>query len=168
MADDTRKRILDLIRESPGVHFREISRRLDIAMGVVEYHIHHLIKAEEIVARREGRYQRYYAEGKHGSAEKKALAYLRKGVPRSIIIHLMTHPGCRHRDIKEALDLTGSTLTFHLQNLVRDRIVLEREESGSKHYYIVDKDLVSGSLIRYKGSFMDDLVDSFAETWLDV
>ena len=119
MADDTRKRILDLIRESPGVHFREISRRLDVPMGVVEYHIHNLLKSQEIVSRSEGRYRRYYAEGKHGSAEKGALAHLRKGVPRSIVIHLMTHPGARHRDLKGALSLTGSTLTFHLRDLFR-------------------------------------------------
>jgi predicted transcriptional regulator len=168
MADDTRNRILDLIKESPGVHFREISRRLDVPMGVVEYHIHHLVRSDTIVAKKEGRYRRYYAEGKHGSKEKKALAYLRKEVPRNIIIHLMTHPGCRHRDIKEALRLTGSTLTFHLQKLVKDGVVTEKEDTGLKKYFVTDSDLISGSLIKYKGSFMDDLVESFAETWLDM
>jgi len=56
---DTRKRIYDLIDSTPGIHFREISRRLDIPMGVVEYHIHYLMKKDMIIARKEGRYKRY-------------------------------------------------------------------------------------------------------------
>lgn len=171
MSDDdtgTRDRVLAVIRETPGIHFREISRRLSLPMGAVEYHIHQLLKRDLIVARSEGRYKRYYAEGKHGSEEKRHLSYLRREVPRSIIIRLMLRPGSRHRDLKEALSLTGSTLTFHLQNLVRDGVVTEKDDGGTKRFYVSDPKGLSASLIKYRGSFMDDLVDSFADTWLQM
>ncbi len=164
----TRDRVLSVIKETPGIHFREIARRLDLPMGAVEYHIHQLLKRDLIVARSEGRYKRYYAEGKHGSEEKRQLSYLRKAHPRSIIIHLMLKPGSRHRDLKDALSLTGSTLTFHLQRLVADGVVIEKDDGGTKRFYVVDPKGISASLIKYKGSFMDDLVESFADTWLQM
>jgi predicted transcriptional regulator len=165
---DTRRMIYDLIESSPGIHFREISRRLDIPMGVVEYHINYMLKRDMIVARREGRYKRYYTEGKIGSNEKRVLAFLRKDVPRAIILHLMLNPGSRHRDLKGELGISGSTLTFHLKKMVKKEIIREEEGEGPKRFFVVDPETVSRTLIIYKRSFMDDLVDSFTDTWMDM
>ncbi|MGA1866322.1 MAG: winged helix-turn-helix transcriptional regulator [Thermoplasmatota archaeon] len=165
---ETRKKIFDLIETSPGIHFREISRRLGIPMGVVEYHINYLLKRDMIVARVEGRYKRYYTEGKIGSKEKSILPFLRKDVPRAILMHLMLNPGARHRDLKSELGLSGSTLTFHLKKMIRRGLVVEEGDEGGKGYHVKDPDIVSRTLIIYKKSFMDDLVDSFTETWLDL
>jgi len=166
--EGTRDRVLEMVRRTPGIHFRELGRRLGLPMGAVEYHIHQLLKQDLIVARSEGRYKRYYAEGKHGSEEKRNLSYLRKPVPRSILIRLMLEPGSRHKDLKEALSLTGSTLTFHLQKLIGDGLVTEKDDGGTKRFYVSDPKAVSMSLIKYKGSFMDELVESFADTWLEL
>ncbi len=165
---DTRRRIFDLIENSPGVHFREVSRRLDIPMGVVEYHINYMLKRDMIVARMEGRYKRYYTEGKIGSKEKRVLAFLRKDVPRAIIVFLMLNPGARHRDLKAELGISGSTLSFHLKKMMKKEVLNEEDDSGTKKFYVVDPDTVSKTLIIYKKSFMDDLVDSFTDTWMDM
>jgi predicted transcriptional regulator len=165
---DTRKRIYSLIESTPGVHFREISRRLEIPMGVVEYHLHFLLKKDMIIARKEGRYKRYYTEGKVGSRDKRVLAFLRKDVPRKILMYLMLEPGSRHRDLKDELKISGSTLTFHLKKMIKKEVVKEEESDGSKRFYVVDPEAVSRTLISYKRSFMDDLVDSFTETWMEM
>jgi predicted transcriptional regulator len=165
---DTRKRIFDLIENSPGIHFREISRRLDIPMGVVEYHINYMLKRDMIIARMEGRYKRYYTEGKIGSKEKRVLAFLRKDVPRTIIMYLMLNPGARHRELKAELGISGSTLSFHLKKMIKKEVLEEAGEGGTKKFYVVDPDTVSRPLIIYKKTFMDDLVDSFTDTWMDM
>ncbi|MFO8051538.1 MAG: transcriptional regulator [Thermoplasmatota archaeon] len=165
---DTRKSIFELIKSSPGIHFREISRRLDIPMGVVEYHINYLLKRDMIVARKEGRYKRYYAEGKVRSSDKKVLAFLRKEVPRSILMYLMLNPGARHRELKKELDIGGSTLSFHLKKMIKKEVVREERSDGGKGFYVVDPESVSRSLLMYKKSFMDDLVDDFTETWMEM
>jgi len=165
---ETRKRIYEMIQSSPGIHFRELSRRLGIPMGVVEYHLNYMLKREMIVSRMEGRYKRYYTEGKIASREKKVLAFLRKDVPRAILVYLMLHPGARHRDIKAELGLSGSTLTFHLSRMVRKEVVREEGAEAVKRFYVTDPDSVSKTLIIYKRSFMDDLVDSFSDTWLEM
>jgi len=154
--------------ETPGVHFREIGRRLDIPMGVVEYHLNYLLKKEMIVARMEGRYKRYYAEGKLGSRDKRVLAFLRQEIPRNILMELLMEPGLRHKELRKRLDISGSTLTFHLKKMIKKGVIEERGKGRSKTYHVQDPDAVSRSLLQYKGSFMDDLVDSFTETWLDM
>lgn len=165
---DTRRRIYDLIDSTPGIHFREISRRLDIPMGVVEYHVHYLMKKDMIIARKEGRYKRYYTEGKVGSRDKKVLAFLRKEVPRNIIMHIMLNPGARHRDLKKELSLSGSTLSFHLKKMIKKDVIREEDDDGTKRFYVVDVEAVSKNLLVYKRSFMDDLVDSFTDTWMEM
>ena len=165
---DTRKRIFQLIESTPGVHFREISRRLDIPMGVVEYHIHYLMKKDMIISRKEGRYKRYYTEGKVGSRDKKVLAFLRKEVPRNIIMYIMLNPGARHRDLKKELSLSGSTLSFHLKKMIKKDIIREEDDDGTKRFYVIDVEAVSKNLLVYKKSFMDDLVDSFTDTWMEM
>ena len=165
---DTRRRIYDLIRESPGIHFREVARRLDLPMGAVEYHLNYLKKKDMIAARMEGRYKRYYAEGKLGSRDRTVLPFLRQKIPRAIIMHLMLHPGVRHKDLRAILDISGSTLTFHMKKMIVKGVLEERKEGGPKRYFVVDPDAVSRSLLQFKRSFMDDLVDSFTETWLEM
>jgi len=165
---DTRKRIYNLIKESPGIHFREISRRLDIPVGVVEYHIHYMLKRDMIIGKKEGRYKRYYAEGKHGSREKQVFPFLRKKVPREVLINLLMEPGLRHRDLKEKLQVSGSTLTFHLKKMIKKGVIEEKKDGKHKIYFVSDPESASKSLILYKESFMDDLVDNFTDTWLEL
>lgn len=165
---DSRRSIYELIDSSPGIHFREISRRLDIPMGVVEYHLYYLLKNDMIIARKEGRYKRYYTEGKVGSRDKKVLAFLRKKVPREVLIYLMLNPDSRHKDIKNELKVSGSTLSFHMKRMIKKGVIEEDEEGGTKKFRVKDPEAVSRMLIRYKKSFMDDLVDSFTETWMEM
>ena len=165
---DTRRRIYDLILSSPGLHFREISRRADISMGVVEYHLNYLVKKEMIIAKTEGRYKRFYAEGKHGSKDKRTLHFLRQEIPRNILIKLLTSPGMRHKELKAEMVISGSTLSFHLKKMIAKEVIQERGEGRKKGYYVVDPDTATQALLEYKGSFMDDLVDVFTDTWLDL
>ena len=57
---DSRRKIYEQVEKVPGIHFRELSRRLKIPTGVIEYHLRYLETHELIVSRREGRYKRYF------------------------------------------------------------------------------------------------------------
>ena len=89
--------VFRFIRLNPGVHLREIQRRLSVSsMGNLEYHIHTLEKLDLIVERTEGGCKRYYPA--HGRVKnKKLLALLRQKVPRRIallILEKMRSAGC--------------------------------------------------------------------------
>ncbi len=77
-------------------------------------------------------------------------------------------PGLRHREIAEAVGASPSTLSFHLKKLEKAGVV-EAEKKGRERYYRVkDSDKVIETLLTYRESFLDSVVDRFAELWLDV
>jgi len=49
---DTRKRLIALIRDQPGIHFRELHRQSGLAMGELEYHLGILEKMEIITKKK--------------------------------------------------------------------------------------------------------------------
>jgi hypothetical protein len=52
--------------------------------------------------------------------------------------------------------------------MMTDEVLREEDVDGTKRFYVVDPESVSRTLILYRRSFMDKLVDSFTETWLDL
>lgn len=166
MTDDTlelgpRKKIYEEIRDSPGLHLREIDRKLDIPLGTIRYHLRVLEKRGLVIAREEGKYKRYYVKGEVDKSDKKIMAFLRKEIPRTIILFLMEYPGSTHKEINEALEVAPSTLSYHLKKLKNKDIVI----TEGKEYHVKDEEKIADLLIQYQQTFLDSLVDRFVRIW---
>jgi predicted transcriptional regulator len=166
LALETRRRIYQHVERVPGSHMRELHRDLAIPMGTLEYHLHYLVKAGLLATREDARYTRYFTSGGLGRAEKDVLALLRQKVPRQIAAHLLLSPGASHGEILARFELSASTLSFHLKKLV-ERGLAKVEKSGRENRYtIADPDLVAKVLVAHRSTFLDDVVDRFAEVWM--
>ena len=165
---ETRRRIYQHLQKFPGAHMREIGREVDIPMGTLEYHLHYLVKANLLTTRQDARYTRYFPTGELSRREKDVLAVLRQKVPRQIAAHLMLQPGASHGQLLQHFALSASTLSFHLKKLVTTNIV-SLEKSGRENLYrVVEPELVARVLIQHRASFFDDVVDRFADVWLNL
>ncbi len=165
---DTRKRIFDFLNASPGTHFRELERRLSLPTGVIAYHLKYLEDAEMIVGKIEGRYKRYYIIGKMGSKDKKLMSILRQEIPRRILMHLIMNPGSTHKNLKTLFTISPSTLSFHIKKLL-DMGAIRKVKEGREHkYFVENEEEIAKSLISYKKSFLDNLVDNFTNTWMEM
>jgi len=60
LEDSRRVQILEFIKANPGSHLRGIKRELNLAMGVLQYHLRRLEKDQSIISRRRGLYKRFY------------------------------------------------------------------------------------------------------------
>ena len=165
---DTRRRIFRLIEEVPGAHFREIHRRLSIPTSVVEYHLKYMESRDMLVFRMEGRYKRYYVEGAMGSADKTLMSLLRQKVPRRIVMEVALNPGVNHRELKTAVGISASTLSYHMKKLAAGGVIRQARQGRQNRYWLEDEEGVARALMTYKEGFMDEVVDSFAEAWLDI
>jgi predicted transcriptional regulator len=165
---DSRRRIFEQVEKVPGIHFRELSRRLKIPTGVIEYHLRYLETHDLIISRREGRYKRYFVEGKLGSQDKQLLALLRQQMPRRILMHLLLHPKTSHKKLRKEFKISASTLSFHLSKLLGAELINQIKVGRKFQYKVVDSELVARALIRFKGSFIDEVVDDFAKTWMEI
>lgn len=173
---ETRRTIYNLVLTQPGLHLREIQRRLSLHVNLVEYHLHHLL-ANELVARvEEGGYTRYYptqAPGTGGdidrltSHEKRVLGLLRQPMPLRIIVYLLATGHAQHKDVCDHLGCAPSTLTYHMKKLVRLGIVEQRTAGKGKGYSLPDRREVARLLMLYRPAPFDQ-VDAFTELWLDL
>lgn len=164
----TRRIIYTYILRNPGLHERELARQLDVSLSTLDYHLYYLKKHELVVAKSDGHYTRYYTSGKIGVKEKKILATLRQKASRKIIIFLLINNLCTHKKICDHLGLAPSTTSFHLNKLVKNEI-LQREDIGRERIYTVaEPEHVSDLIISYKKSFLDEAVNRFADTWLEL
>jgi predicted transcriptional regulator len=163
---ETRKKIYDQIKKSPGIHFRELQRRLDLVVGNLQYHLHYLGKRNLIKASSDGDYVRYFAKDRSlNENEKKILSFLRRSTCRHILIQLLNNPNLNNKELSQAVGLSPSTISWTLNKLVGAGII-ERIKIGRKSTFaIIEPSIVSELLICYKESFLDTLVDGFIEMW---
>lgn len=81
-----RRDLYDFIDKHPGLHLREISRRINIPRTTIRYHLKFLKKQELIKEKFEGRYKRIYITKKMGTEDKKILSLLRQRTPCRIFL----------------------------------------------------------------------------------
>jgi len=168
LALETRRDIYDLIVRYPGLHEREIARRLDISLSTLDYHLHYMEKRGLLVSKKDGRYTRYFAAKKVGMEDKKIISLLRQQTPRQIVLYLLEHPGGIHKDICSAVGKSPSTVSFHLKKLVTAGIVEATSLGRKTAYQVVDEERVVNALITYQDTFVDSAVDSFVDTWMSL
>ncbi len=165
---ESRRRIYDEIQRVPGIHFRELNRRLGIPLGVIEYHLKYLEQHELIVSKREGRYKRYYILGKLGSRDKKLMGLLQQMMPRRILMHLLLHPKTTQKKLRREFSISASTLSFHLSKLLEAELITTIKIGRKFSYKVSDEELVANALIRFKEGFVDEVVDDFVDTWMEI
>jgi predicted transcriptional regulator len=164
MALSPRDQVYSTIIQNPGLHFREIQRRVDIATGALQYHIDYLRKKHLIYEEKEGKFSRFYAYQAE-PVNSKLMNLLRQDQVRQIVLFLLNKRKATIKTITQEINLSSSTLKFHMQKLIEAGVVLEKTTNGKTFYSIKEKEPLMEILIVYRKSFLDSLVDSFVDLW---
>jgi predicted transcriptional regulator len=163
---ETRRRIYEQIKKSPGIHFRELERRLGLVVGSLQYHLQCLEKKNLIKNQVDGDYVRYFIRDQSLSEiDRKILSVLRRSGCRHILIQLLNNPDLNNKQLSEAIGLSPSTVSWNLNILVESGIIERKKTGRVSNFSIVDPLAVSKLIICYKESFLDILVDGFIEMW---
>jgi len=165
LALDARREIYNLILANPGLHEREIGRKLQMSLSTLDYHLHYLEKREIVTAKKDGRYTRYFISRKMGVQDKRTLSLLRQKTPRAIVLYLLLHPRSLHKDVCQEINKSPSTTSFHLKKLVEAEVVDSISIGRGTVYLVVNPEQTADLLITYKKTFFDEAVDSFIDTW---
>jgi len=163
---DARRRIYDCISKSPGLHFREIQRRTNLATGALDYHLHFLHKHGLIRIEKTAGFVRYYTtDVAYDQADKELLNLLRHDTIRHILICLIEKKQPNASDIAKVLQISQSNLSWYLKTLEEKNIIVHKKKGRFRFYSVVDKDRIIKCLLTYKASFMDEIVDRFIAAW---
>lgn len=173
---EARRRIYEAVRERPGLHFSEVVRLLDYAPTTVRYHLTVLEREGVLSSLAIGRYLRYYPRERGaefqrdtlGPDEKRTLAVLRQRVPLAIAVELLINGERTHGPLAEAVGVSPSTLTHHLQKMAPAGVVLLRREGRETHVALAAPETVKTLLKRFPpmGDLADALVDLFEDVGL--
>jgi len=163
---ESRNRVYKIIEESPGLHFRELQRRSGLAVGALQYHLDTLQKNHLIRVEKQGRFNRYFSvRGIQLGEQEKTISILRQESARKIVIFLLQKKQANNFDIAEAVQLSASTVSWHLSKLVESGVVSEKRSGKQKMFFITSPRETAQLLVSYKKTFLDALVDNFVETW---
>jgi predicted transcriptional regulator len=161
-SSEPRSLILSLSDANPGIRYRELLRVTGFANGVLSYHLATLEKSDQIRADRNSRMTRYYPP-RVSDRESVVLKYFRHRPVRDILLFVFENELCTFSEIVEHSKKAPSTISSHLKRLKDDGIISIRY-GEYQLYKVTDAELISDVLSKYRPSFVDSVVDSFADT----
>lgn len=159
---ETRDRIRRHVVSSPGIHFNQLGRELNLATGQLQYHLHRLLRADAIVAESIGGRTHYY-EPRFDQWERRAIAYLRRETARAVLVTLLAEGQSRPATIADRLDLARSTVSWHLSKL-RDHGLVERSDERPTTYAVTYPERTARLLEELSPRVHDRFVDRFIRT----
>ncbi|MEM1724701.1 MAG: winged helix-turn-helix transcriptional regulator [Thermoplasmata archaeon] len=160
-----RKLIYEVIENNPGIHFRELLRKLNLNVGDLQYHLDVLEKQYLIISKEESGYKRYYPRVMEKPEEKKYLPFLRQSIPRKIIIIILENDSADIEMIENETKLNRNTIFYHIKKMLNNGIINKIEKEGKIIYSVNNSEEVARTIIKYKESFQDKVVDKFIEFW---
>lgn len=162
---DARKNIYAVVKVSAGSHFREIERKSGLSTGSVKHHLDYLEKNGLVAHEKEGNTLRYFPREFH-LENKKMMGLLRQESMRKILLFLLTHNNPNHEQFVAYVELSPSTVSWHLKKLEEEQII-KTSRKGRKTFYalLFNKSSIMNLLITYQESFFDTLVDNVIKTW---
>lgn len=165
LENSRRKQIYKLIRRNPGLHLRELQRRLGIPLSSLEHHVDYMIRKDVLYRQRDGRYTRYFSR-QLTEDERQLISVLRHEKLREIVSIVLEEKKVKFQDLVDYLDLPSSTLSYYLKHLV-DHHVLSREKVGYDTVYSVQDKRVERVILIYEPGLTDKLVDKVMSAFLE-
>ncbi|MFQ5911311.1 MAG: winged helix-turn-helix transcriptional regulator [Thermoplasmata archaeon] len=167
---ETRRQIFDLVVENPGLHLREIQRRLNMSVTLADHHLRILEKEGLLTVLEEGGYKRFYPSPRAARPiplspeDKKGLALLRQEGPLLIVLHILSHGPIRHGELQERTGLPPSTVSYHLGKLMKSGVVARAPREEGRTYGVLDPQRIALLITAYRPA-EEDFIDRFADLW---
>ena len=165
--------LLTFVQHYPGVHLREIRRRLRIPIGTLDYHLYRLGRQGLVAIRFQGGYKCCYpsvseiARGPIPEGQKVLLAFLRQPLPRALLLHLYIEGQSTPSQLGAALDTTGPNLSYYLKRLEAAGLLVRDGQGAARQVRLLDAKQVHQVLLDYP-PLAETTVDRFLRFWTEL
>ncbi len=130
----TRLEIYNYIKSNPAVHFRGICGGLDLAVGVVQYHLNVLEHRSRITAYTDGQNKRYFEYGAFTTTDMQLISLMRHGTTAKILTILAQSTSILHRDLANSLGISFQALTWQMNQLKEIGLINSEKTSVNVRY----------------------------------
>lgn len=186
---EKRRKIYDFIDKNPGLNIREISRKLNIPLTSLLYHLKYLKKLDLIREKHEGKYKKIYISYTIGAKDKQILGLLRNENSCKILLYLIWMRSCSQIELSRELEIPPPTVSYYLKKMINLEIIeeipvvngriyplpnddcyIERKPVRSEKFYRRKNQEVADSLykllIAHKSSFdNENIIDVLIDIW---
>ena len=115
--------IYRFILENPGLHFRELGRRLNIPRSTLGYHLNYLKKQGLTITKKDYKYSRYFISEDISKSEKTILSIIRAEAARDVLLYIWIMVVASRTEIAKELDKHPTTVEFHLKRLLECGVI---------------------------------------------
>ena len=164
-----RAQVLQAVRRYPGIHVREIERRLGLPSRLAAYHLEQLQADGEVQCMHEPGFARYFpslGKPKWTRREMQFLGLMRHSVALRITVLLLSEGGLPQGQLAKRLDLAKASASYHLALLEKAGLTQVRRDGRKRIYSLVDPAHVRGLLANFT-PIPEDL-DTFTSIWNDL
>ena len=181
--NETQRQIYNYILEYPGLHLRELSRKLDVPISTLNYHLRCLRKRGLIFTDFEQRFARIYSTKDMGSIQKKLINALRQETTRNIILYIGMNFYASRAELCKELDASPTTMGKYLKRLLKmgiiepapvengmictsheNKIIIEYSSNGREIVYRLTRPT---SINKHIGKLLDELFNSYETGLVD-
>ncbi|MCV0373264.1 MAG: winged helix-turn-helix transcriptional regulator [Nitrosarchaeum sp.] len=159
---DRNLQLQQIIKQNPGIQFREIMRTSGLKNGVLSHYLGKLEKNGIIKVERGQRQTRFFSP-EITENESKVIKALRRQTPRDLLLALMRNDGLDFSQLVDEVGKSPSTISLYLSQIVADGLVKIKLEDLKKRYYIQEKDMVDKLLEDYKPSPLEKSTSEFED-----
>ncbi len=128
-----RRRIYDYIKENPGQHYRAILNDLELAMGVLTYHLNRLEKGEYLRSRQDGMYRRFFVTGR-----KTEVRFFLSDIQESILATIRENQGISQSKIAERISVSRKVVNYHVSILDQAGLIYMESQGRETACYAVE------------------------------
>lgn len=155
-----RDKLLKIISENPGIHFREIQRISSMAVGQAEYHLYQLERSEKVMIREDGKNRRYFIPDQGSLLDRKIIFYLRGPYSSSVIQSLIRQGELEDRAVVKGRRSKQEKIREAIGNMEKDGVILRNFVDGVEHLALADRNRVIKILKKYRKGFIGTLEEN--------
>lgn len=153
----TRERLLESIRDRPGVSFSKLMRALNLNEGTLRYHLHYLERRDLISSKKHGTKRVYFSSVSPSTRE--SISELTREQTRVLNV-IRRYPGIGAKEILGCTDLSRKGLKQIILKLERDRLIWVTDNGKGPGYEVITRKRIKEEmLVELAERFLKDDID---------
>lgn len=147
---DVRERVLALVQAHPGLHERELERRLGLASRLTGYHLSVLEASGSLRRVQDSGYSRFFpVDPSLSDQDLHDLCLLRRAPALRITVLLLSLGRAGNKALAQQLGLAKASVSYHLRLLVEAGVLSVTASGRHRHYELVEPTRIRTLLSRF-------------------
>lgn len=167
LALDTRRRLYEAVRRTPGIGAREAQRATNFGWGETVYHLERLVASGLLHLESSGHQDHYFA-ATVPLGDRTLLRLGRSDSARRLLRVLLAAPDLTVPELEDRTGLSPGRLSVHLRRLLDTGILTTGRKGRLRTFRVQDEPRVVRTLVAYRAGFADDWIEQLVATWSEL